>query len=172
MDSAWIASIASQSVASDGHRIPSKLERIEKRKSKKRKWEDRKNIGHHPRSSTAHAIAPTPNHALYKKISTNVHQKRLSQLAVAIEKSLSRMHKSSAQNDTNTTGRKSNPKLYMDPESQVKGKAVSRQQLTEENIQPIKSGYGGLGLARPSMLLLLRDPSFIPKIEEEFYERE
>ncbi len=52
----------------------------------------------------------------------------------------------------------------------VRGKATSKQQLTDQNIQPRKGDYNGLGLARPSLLILLRDESFIPKFEEEFRE--
>ena len=36
--------------------------------------------------------------------------------------------------------------------------------------KPRKKDYGGLGLARPSLLIDLRDVSFIPKLEEEFAE--
>ena len=52
----------------------------------------------------------------------------------------------------------------------IRGKATSKQQLTDDNIQPRKRDYGGLGMARPSLLILLRDESFIPKFEEEFQE--
>lgn len=36
--------------------------------------------------------------------------------------------------------------------------------------KPRKKDYGGLGLARESLLIDLRDISFIPKLEEEFAE--
>lgn len=51
-----------------------------------------------------------------------------------------------------------------------KGKATTGQQLIESKIQPRSRDYGGLGLARPSLLLSLRDPSFVPKFEMEFAE--
>ena len=52
----------------------------------------------------------------------------------------------------------------------ISGKATAKQQLTNTNIQPRKNDYGGMGLARPSLLISLRDDSFIPKFEEEFRE--
>mmetsp|Transcript_260 Transcript_260/g.423 ORF Transcript_260/g.423 Transcript_260/m.423 type:complete len:308 (-) Transcript_260:29-952(-) len=51
-----------------------------------------------------------------------------------------------------------------------KGKAKSGHKLSDKLIQPRKNDYGGLGLARPSLLIDLRDVSFVPKLEEEFSE--
>jgi hypothetical protein len=51
-----------------------------------------------------------------------------------------------------------------------KGKAVAGPIMPESLIQPRKREYGGLGLARPSLFLDLRDESFIPKLEDEFSE--
>jgi len=61
-------------------------------------------------------------------------------------------------------------KPYVHPEASVQGKATAGQQLTETIIQPRKRDYGGLGLTRPSLLLSLRDHSFVPKLQEEFTE--
>jgi hypothetical protein len=48
-----------------------------------------------------------------------------------------------------------------------------RQQVankTEDWVQPRRSNYGGIGLARPSLLISLDDPSWQAKLEEEFSE--
>ena len=58
--------------------------------------------------------------------------------------------------------------LYSAP--QQKGKATKNQQLTDDIVQPRLNDYGGLGLARPSLLIDLRDVSFVPKLEQEFAE--
>ena len=59
-----------------------------------------------------------------------------------------------------------------DDESKKRGKAtVGGGRMSDDIVQPRNRDYGGLGLARPSLLLLLTDPSFIPKLEEEFSER-
>mmetsp|Transcript_13501 Transcript_13501/g.15187 ORF Transcript_13501/g.15187 Transcript_13501/m.15187 type:complete len:334 (-) Transcript_13501:85-1086(-) len=52
----------------------------------------------------------------------------------------------------------------------VIGKATKSSQLSMQSIQPLPNQYNGLGYARPSLLLLLRDVSFKPKFEEEFQE--
>jgi len=173
MDSDWIASIAEQSVALDGQKIPSKQERIEKRQRKKRKYDEQKNSRYYSLSQSliSDPREPLQNQSLYKQ---KINEKKLSQIKTAVEKSLYHIQKTSTTitDKPNLLGRKSTSHIYTDPESKIKGKAVTHQQLTYDNIQPIKSRYGGLGLARPSLLLLLRDPSFIPKIEEEFSERE
>jgi len=58
-----------------------------------------------------------------------------------------------------------------DDESKKRGKAtVGGGRMSDDIVQPRNRDYGGLGLARPSLLLLLTDPSFIPKLEEEFSE--
>lgn len=61
------------------------------------------------------------------------------------------------------------PKQYK-PEEQKKGKATVGNQWNEDLIQPRNSEYGGLGLARESLFIPLRDPSFIPRLEDEFAE--
>jgi hypothetical protein len=45
-----------------------------------------------------------------------------------------------------------------------------RQQWSSSTLQPRSCDYGGIGLARPSLYLSFNDPSFIPKLEEEFHE--
>jgi hypothetical protein len=48
-----------------------------------------------------------------------------------------------------------------------------RQQLSNNSetwFQPRRSNYGGIGLARPSLLIALDDPSWQAKLEEEFLE--
>mmetsp|Transcript_4606 Transcript_4606/g.5113 ORF Transcript_4606/g.5113 Transcript_4606/m.5113 type:complete len:348 (-) Transcript_4606:194-1237(-) len=61
-------------------------------------------------------------------------------------------------------------KLYQSKELS-KGKVTSKQQqLTDDALQPRKRDYNGLGLARPSLFLSLRDPSFVPRLENEFSE--
>ena len=45
-----------------------------------------------------------------------------------------------------------------------------RQWKAGDLLQPRPRDYGGLGLARPTLFLSLADPSFIPKLEQEFSE--
>jgi len=55
-------------------------------------------------------------------------------------------------------------------ESNKRGKAVPGPIMPESLLQPRKRDYGGLGQARPSLFLDLRDESFKPKLEEKFSE--
>jgi hypothetical protein len=45
-----------------------------------------------------------------------------------------------------------------------------KRKWEESALQPRNRDYGGIGLARPTMYLELTDPSFVPKLEEEFHE--
>eukprot|EP00536_Pseudo-nitzschia_multiseries_P017621 jgi/Psemu1/293127/fgenesh1_pg.1684_\ len=49
-------------------------------------------------------------------------------------------------------------------------KKRKRQKWTEDSIQPLRSDYSGIGLARDSMYIEFVDPSYFPKLEEEFQE--
>eukprot|EP00537_Pseudo-nitzschia_pungens_P011790 CAMPEP_0172397000 /NCGR_PEP_ID=MMETSP1061-20121228/28390_1 /TAXON_ID=37318 /ORGANISM="Pseudo-nitzschia pungens, Strain cf. pungens" /LENGTH=309 /DNA_ID=CAMNT_0013129029 /DNA_START=20 /DNA_END=949 /DNA_ORIENTATION=- len=49
-------------------------------------------------------------------------------------------------------------------------KKRKRQKWTEDSIQPLRSDYSGIGLARDSMYIEFIDPSYFPKLEEEFQE--
>jgi hypothetical protein len=57
--------------------------------------------------------------------------------------------------------------------SKSEGAAISRprrSQWDSESIQPRKRDYGGMGLARTSLFLPFNDPSYIPKLTQEFEE--
>jgi hypothetical protein len=172
MESEWIASLVARSISieSDGKPIPSKKERIDKRNSKKRRRDERKKVEYFPTSSVQVDVPSRNREYLHDR-----NQKKLVKIARDMEIILDRIHNKSKLIHAISDGgdRKGRiHKVYTPPQTQVKGKAVSRQQLSLENIQPVKSCYGGQGLARPSLLVSLRDPSFVPKFEEEFSERE
>lgn len=48
--------------------------------------------------------------------------------------------------------------------------AYRKLKWDDENLQPRKRDYGGIGLARRTLWLSFDDPSFFPKLEEEFKE--
>ena len=52
----------------------------------------------------------------------------------------------------------------------VAKKAQRRRLHCKNFFQPRTSGYGGIGLARPSLYIPFDDPSWKPKLEEEFHE--
>jgi hypothetical protein len=68
--------------------------------------------------------------------------------------------------------RKTRQKPFL-PAPVLLAKTVQRQRLQAKNgdfFQPRASGYGGIGLARPSLYIPFDDPSWQPKLEEEFLE--
>ncbi|OEU15373.1 hypothetical protein FRACYDRAFT_240059 [Fragilariopsis cylindrus CCMP1102] len=47
---------------------------------------------------------------------------------------------------------------------------MRKRKLNEDTIQPRSCDYSGIGMARNSMLIEFVDPSYYPKLEEEFHE--
>jgi hypothetical protein len=47
---------------------------------------------------------------------------------------------------------------------------MRKRKLNEDTIQPRSCDYSGIGMARDSMLIEFVDPSYYPKLEEEFHE--
>lgn len=172
----WIAALAKEASTSASSSKPgtksnaqilTKSQRIEKRNAKKRRREERKGLtsaassedGDHPRviaSNARNRRAERDPEAL--KALSEDHMDRLSQI----------MHDTVERiND----GKSYKERRFLKPFVPAKkGKATKNQQLSDDLIQPRKKDYGGLGLARPSLLIDLRDVSFIPKLEEEFAE--
>jgi len=159
--------------------IPSKDERIRKRNEKKRRRLERINnrMPNVP-ASTIQRLNSVPNRS--KKMSNSglqqlkmntkiLEQKRkqnqnnLHKVSRVMSDAVQTIHPEQLDHEQYFQLRP-----FVDPQK-GKGKAtVGGAKLT--NIQPSKSSYGGLGLARPSLLLTLRDDSFIPKLEQEFTE--
>eukprot|EP00978_Attheya_sp_CCMP212_P039057 scaffold199505_cov27-Attheya_sp.AAC.1 len=65
-------------------------------------------------------------------------------------------------------------KLYEAPDAGIQGKAAAGRTIKGDgsSMQPRKRDYGGLGLARPTSCLSLRDPSFLPLLQQEFAKHE
>lgn len=147
----WISQLAKQaSESSSSTTAATKEERIERRNAKKRRRQD-KRMDHVQREGLT----------VIDKRRERLEQSHLylDQLSEWLETCLGRLQ---------STDEKW-PKLYQ-PNQQKKGKATAGNQWNEEIIQPRPSAYGGLGLARGSLYIGLRDPSFIPLLEEEFAE--
>ena len=146
----WISQLAKQASESSSTTVATKEERIERRNAKKRRRQE-KRIDHVQREG----MSVTDK----RKERVEQSQSYLDQLSEWLEKCISRLQSSAEQW----------PKLYQ-PNQEKKGKATAGNQWNEEIIQPRPSAYGGLGLARESLYIGLRDPSFIPLLEEEFAE--
>lgn len=147
----WISALCKKATT-DEPVAPSKAERIERRNVKKRRRQERK-----PMPPSAQIDRMDEKHAR--------NQTRMNQISEAGIKNLAR----AVQNCVALLEEKSS-RPYQAWDATKKGKATTGNQLKEELIQPRRRDYGGLGLARPSLYIELRDPSFVPKLNEEFAE--
>ena len=143
VDDNWLISLVHQSGPAN---VPSKAERIEKRQAKKQRREERQApVAQHQR----------PKDQKSENGPSQSNRKNLKSLAKFIETCI-------ADFDTKK------PNIFVSNEP--KGKAVVWKKWTDESVQPRRRDYGGLGTARPSMFLPLSDPSFMPRLEQEFKE--
>lgn len=145
--------------------VLSKQERIERRQAKKRRREERKGFedSQKKHNSEKKSVKGTNKENELTKQEQQEHSiYQLEQL----KKEMNMILRKLDEGDSETQQKKQ--KLYSALD--IKGKATVGQHLTDENIQPRKKDYGGLGLARNSLLISLRDVSFIPKLEQEFQE--
>ena len=156
LDSAdWISALAKQSTNQEST-VPSKEKRIERRNAKKQRREERK-----PQNTMPTTTKTSSNH---NEEEYEQDGKRMNRLSGA---NLSRLERTLDSRVTRIHGKASQ---RYETEQAKKGKATAGYRLNDEVVQPRRRDYGGLGLARPSMFLSLRDPSFVPKLEEEFAE--
>jgi len=150
----WVSVLARQSTETT---FNSKDDRIEKRAAKKRRREDRRAV-----KTDGDTDRPTKNkeHSsvdpveLYKAGT----EKRLLSLADRMKDSID------AYLEVYGSSR-----AHMYKPTPVKARTGKRN-WDEASIQPRNRDYGGIGLARASQFLDFNDPSFFPKLEEEFAE--
>jgi hypothetical protein len=145
--------------------VLSKQQRIERRQAKKRRREERKGFEDSQKKHNTEKISfkgTKQENELTKQEQQEHTIHQLEQLKKEMNMILKKL------DDGGSETQRQKQKLYCVLD--IKGKATVGQHLTDENIQPRKKDYGGLGLARNSLLISLRDVSFIPKLEQEFQE--
>ena len=147
----WISQLAKQ-VSEGTVTVPTKDERILRRNAKKRRRQEKRSD--HVEGQREHKPAFDQNTQRMDQ-----SQLFLDQLSSYVLECVQRLN----------TNEDKWPKLFQ-PEEQRKGKATAGNPWNEDLIQPRNSEYGGLGLARESLFIPLRDPSFIPRLEDEFAE--
>ena len=170
----WLSALVKQANdtnnSSENQVVLSKQERIAKRNEKKRKREERKGLD--PESIPTKAKPMDSS-----KLTQEELQERQERSELAMYKLSNHLTHTIQSIHPETSDSKSfkhlqailqKQDLYSAP--QQKGKATKNQQLTDDIVQPRLNDYGGLGLARPSLLIDFRDVSFVPKLEQEFAE--
>ena len=165
----WIASIASE-VA------PGKAARIEKRLAKRKRRDDRK-------ASLGKAVSR-------RQEQTNLKKNRTAAARITLDKQQDNKKqgtpagnpKAEIQEGLKTTDKlleiasklegctsgDRHAKLYFDKSSQpLSSSTATKKKL---NLQPRRSDYGGLGIAKPSIWISLEEPCWKPRLEDEFSE--
>ena len=149
--SQWLSNLIAQS--NPAH-LPSKAQRIEKRLAKKKHKED-KHRRHKDDSREAKMVSRNKESSQrHAHEAENVKNLRFIARLIETCSEGFALHK-----------------RHMFVPKEPKGKAIVwKKKWTETSIQPRPRDYGGLGMARASLFLSLSDPSFMPKLEQEFEE--
>jgi hypothetical protein len=182
----WVTKLANQQKDIS---IPSatKHERIEKRLAKKRRIDESKqqvrNVKHPSTLKPASAFGDTQKKSIARKPQINtsvevVNNKRDFQMNGSSQKSSRRLNKLAEKVEERVLWIKERRRSYQKPyvASVIIPSNTSqrRRQQHAKNLenwfQPLQSNYGGIGFARPSLFIALDDPSWQPKLEEEFSE--
>eukprot|EP01083_Nonionella_stella_P132575 403095_1 len=159
----WLSALVKESSSSsNSNKILSKKKRIEKRNAKKLRREERRGVAN---STTKKNRQNELNHRTEEEMEQTRAKSQfyMEDLSDRMQSTVRRITKE--MKETSSNYRVAKPFI-----SKNKGKATAGQQLDDSVIQPRRRDYGGLGLARPSLLLDLRDMSFVPKLEQEFAE--
>lgn len=162
----WATALAARTTASETT-TTTKTERIEKRLAKKRRREESKQergksnpifeapAEENDASSQKKPSARREHSAVASRASKQLH--RLNLLSQKVEERVALIKQNSS-------------KTWKKPYSPVPIVPKKRRRQREDCQQPRASDYGGIGLARASLWIPLDDPSWQPKLEEEFAE--
>ena len=188
----WITSLARDSASNDigtaGAKIPSKEDRKRKRELKKNKRMEEKELKQLQQQQQQQSSARQSTHTLKKAPPpTNPHtssgasssqSQKLSQ-SVLLELSRNRIRRMSRNlltlrkdiyKEKAASSGGERPRPYYLPEGFKDKLKKRKRKWNEDSIQPFKSDYSGIGVARISMYIEFMDPSYYPKLEEEFQE--
>jgi hypothetical protein len=149
----WVSSLAQQASLNS----TSKAERIEKRMAKKQQRQKRREQLEAPEAPLKHSSREREKSLEVPK--SRHRQARLLSL-------IARMMKEQVE-DIQEASVSASKKPYT-PSKPIR--MSTRKRKCEISIQPRRSDYGGIGLARPSLWIALDDPSWQPKLEQEFAE--
>eukprot|EP00980_Cylindrotheca_fusiformis_P005927 scaffold1246_cov134-Cylindrotheca_fusiformis.AAC.19 len=144
----WISSLAKKSTSAESTVVLPKDERKRKRAVKKAKRREQLLVDM-KRPPERFQKVQVPR----EKIQANLTKRRISQLTTLFE---------AIRNDS-----KNDFQPFQAPPFKKKRNAKG---WNEHSIQPRSGDYSGIGLARKSLFISFKDPSFFPTLEEEFKE--
>lgn len=175
----WVADLARR--ASGGSSTTTKDERIQKRQAKKQRREGRKHkknkINMRDASSTSRGTSDgvfgqhepaSPNRRTADEIISkwrNSPQEKTNRMLRVLSKRVQECLESK------TAGERGEKKKRLKPYTGGGAPASKRKKRQLADVlQPRRSDYGGIGLARESLYIDLQDPSCAPQLEREFAE--
>ena len=142
----WISSLAKEATSSESTVVLSKEERKQKRAAKKAKRQQHLELMKRP------PVSSYKQEGLQRKKSPVSSKQRLRQLTILLQ-------------EIRATYDKDYRPFQAPPYKKRKTKGWN-----ETTIQPRPSDYSGIGLARESLYMSYKEPSFFPTLEEEFSE--
>ena len=142
----WISSLAKEATSSESTVVLSKEERKQKRAAKKAKRQQ------HLELMKRSPVSSYKQEGLQRKKSPISSKQRLRQLTILLQEI-----------------RATYDKDYRPFQAPTYKKRKTKG-WNETTIQPRPSDYSGIGLARESLYMSFKDPSFFPTLEEEFSE--
>ena len=142
----WISSLAKEATSSESTVVLSKEERKQKRAAKKAKRQQHLELMKRP------PVSSHKQEGLQRKKSPVSSKQRLRQLTILLQ-------------EIRAMYDKDYRPFQAPPYKKRKTKGWN-----EITIQPRPSDYSGIGLARESLYMSFKDPSFFPTLEEEFSE--
>jgi hypothetical protein len=162
----WLDSLVQKSVVGNDATILSKEDRKRKREAKKAKRSERKEQQRQPLESTSNKRARSSEETANKHdaIQSQISKERIRKISIALENVRRNLYGNGVKQI----------KLYNASTAAKTIAANKKRKLnrkwSEESIQPRSSDYSGIGLARKSLFIEFVDPSYFPKLEEEFRE--
>jgi hypothetical protein len=194
----WIASLAKDTLAKDnassnnGNLIPSKEDRKRNREAKKNRRMEQKDLQQQQREqqqqpnlkktarTTTTRRTPTSKSSSASVVElSKTRIRNLSQNLQNVYKDI--VHKEKKEEHVTSNDKKNIPSrrtpYYLPGDvnanairNSVSTAKMRKRKLNEDTIQPRPCDYSGIGMARNSMLIEFVDPSYYPKLEEEFHE--
>ncbi|KAL3911890.1 MAG: hypothetical protein SGILL_007106 [Bacillariaceae sp.] len=162
----WLDSLVQKSVVGNHTTILSKEQRKRKREAKKAKRQQQKE---QKAGAVTTKRAPSDDEKNNKpdaSSSASVSRHRIKRISTSLETVRQNLYGSSG-------SAKHNIQLY-NAITAAKTIATKKRKLnkswSKDSIQPRPSDYSGIGLARQSLYIEFVDPSYFPKLEEEFRE--
>ncbi|CAJ1954536.1 unnamed protein product [Cylindrotheca closterium] len=154
----WISSLAKEATSSESTKVMSKEDRIRKRAAKKAKRQEAQELKQQSQSSNSMANSkPAAAPVSQQKIQAAFTKRRMRQLVTILE---------TVRNNYNQRSKKDLPRPFEAPAF----KKRKTKGWSKDTIQPRTSDYAGIGLARDSLFISFKEPSFFPSLEEEFKE--